>query len=112
MLMIAMYAFKSDENINVNEKPPSDKSLLIGMILEPTNLATLQAGQPLITGVNEFIPEATKRVDIGVAYSPDVEWLSGELKRRQRSPITGEEFTKIMRESMQRVEVYRGRRAS
>ena len=69
------------------------------MILEPANLAKLQLGQPIVKSLNEFIPELTTKIDLLLAWCPDV----GYLEERVKSGIG---LVDALKDAMTRAEVF------
>ena len=72
------------------------------MILEPANLAKLQLGQPIVKSLNEFIPELTTKIDLLLAWCPDV----GYLEERVKSGIG---LVDALKDAMTRAEVFNAR---
>lgn len=84
--------------------------LCIMLVLEPGNFEKLKQGQPIHKWLNEFVPELQTKIELLFCYSPDVEWVAEQIKRKGgNDAIT---LAQIVEESLTRKEVVvRGRSA-
>lgn len=83
------------------------KSICVMLVLEPGNLEKLKEGKPIHKWLNEFIPELPAKVELLFAYSPDLPWVVGEMRRRGIHPGGGDamEMAFILEESLKRTPV-------
>jgi hypothetical protein len=85
-----------------------DGNEMVLMVLEPGNLEKLKQGQPIHKYLSEFIPGLNRKVELVFAYTPDMEWVVGQIgKSRDMETIAS-----AIHESLTRPEVLvRGRSA-
>ncbi len=51
----------------------------IMFILEPPNMEKLQLGQPIVKLLNDFLPNLPAKIEIILAYTPDIVWVGEQL---------------------------------
>jgi hypothetical protein len=86
----------------------ADGKQLIVIVLEPENIEKLKQGQPIHKYLNEFMPELRSSVELLFAYTPDMEWLVGQIGKNRDM----EAIATAIQDSLARPEVVvRGRSA-
>jgi hypothetical protein len=81
---------------------------MIMLVLEPGNLEKLKQGQPIHKWLNEFIPGLDRKVELILAYTPDMEWVVKKIGKSRDM----ETVATAIEESLSRPEVLvRGRTA-
>lgn len=72
------------------------------IVLEPEQLERLRHGRPIYKPMTQFFAADTdvSKWDLVITYSPDIEWLSEQLR-------AGVNFGKAMDESLKRPAVFR-----
>lgn len=69
------------------------------LVLEPGNIAKLEAGQPIYKFLNEFMPGLEERIELCFAYTPDAAWVTEQV-------LGGKDLLKTIEESMTRTPVF------
>jgi hypothetical protein len=70
-----------------------DNKLLV--VLEPGNIAKMQAGKPVHLELKDYFLEVS--IDVSIAYTPDMAWIMAEMKK-------GRPLLAVLEESLLRPE--------
>ena len=74
-------------------------SEIVLFILEPANVEKLQLGSPIVKCLNDFFPDLPKRIEVSIAYTPDVVWVGEQLR-------AGKDLAQTLFASIARLPVY------
>ena len=69
------------------------------LILEPSNFAKLETGQPIVKRLRDFFPELNMNISIMLTYTPDIVWVGDQLQQ-------GKDFGRTIEASLMRPKVY------
>jgi hypothetical protein len=84
----------------------ADGRELVMLVLEPGNLEKLKQGQPIHKFLTELLPGLNRNVELVLAYTPDMEWVVGQIGKSRDMETIGT----ALQDSLTRAEVVvRGR---
>jgi hypothetical protein len=76
---------------------------LILFVLEPGNLEKLKRGEPIHKYLSEFIPSLGRKVEMVIAYTPDIDWVVEQIgKSRDMETIAMAIHESLSRETVVR----------
>lgn len=81
----------------LNTEDTTKESILL--VLEPANIEKLQLGQPIVKLLNDFLPDLPVKIEICIAFTPDIVWVGDRLKE-------GRDLADTLKVSITRTPVY------
>lgn len=79
-----------------------DGGVCIMIVFEPGNVDKLKQGQPIHKFLSEFLPELKMNVELLFAYTPDAEWVAGQINKHD----SAEQLAEVLEQSLSRAEVH------
>lgn len=77
-----------------------ENNICLLFVLEPGNIEKLKQGQPIHKWLNEFLPHLPQKVELLLAYSPDVVWVAEQMRARGTNDAI--EMAEIIKQSLTR----------